>query len=235
MSTNEAGKKNSLPIFQYRLNELRGEMSQAEFAKKLNIARATVGLYENGYRIPDAYVLKQIAERCDVSTDWLLGISNDMKGNADNVAVEKRLGLTSKSQEELKNAMKLKNEIREHNINITEWETISVINFLLEDGVPVEWEKKFDNKKYYQKMLDILASYLNYNPPYRYQIDYEGKIEKHEPHIVDGEETHNPYIIKLSKANVKNLLLDELKLSIRERESRLKEWENTENGKHTQN
>ena len=65
-----------LPIFQERFKALRGDMTQGQFAKKLGISRPTVGLYESGARIPDAEVLRDIAERCNVSTDWLLGLSD---------------------------------------------------------------------------------------------------------------------------------------------------------------
>ncbi|MCL2565605.1 MAG: helix-turn-helix domain-containing protein [Defluviitaleaceae bacterium] len=101
MATSEVQKKARFPVFKERFYKLRGEISQAEFADKIGIARATVGLYENGERIPDALVLKQIAEKCGVSADWLLGLTSDPKGKADTMAVEKRLGLSAPAQDEL--------------------------------------------------------------------------------------------------------------------------------------
>lgn len=62
--------------FAKRFNKLRGSESQKDFAIRLGISRPTVGFYENGSRLPQADVLKQIAERCNVSTDWLLGLSD---------------------------------------------------------------------------------------------------------------------------------------------------------------
>ncbi len=67
--------ENKLPIFRKNFHELRGKMSQAEFADFLGISRPTVGFYENGDRIPDSAVFKQICEKCKCSSDWLLGIS----------------------------------------------------------------------------------------------------------------------------------------------------------------
>lgn len=64
------------PTFSKRFSELRKDMTQGEFAEFLGISRPTVGFYENGTRIPDALVLRQISEKCQVSTDWLLGLSN---------------------------------------------------------------------------------------------------------------------------------------------------------------
>lgn len=66
-----------LPVFAERFSKLRGEKTQDEFAKFLSISRPTVGFYENGTRLPDALVLKQIAEKCNVSTDYLLGLTDE--------------------------------------------------------------------------------------------------------------------------------------------------------------
>lgn len=65
-----------LPIFRERFVKLRGDlsMSQAQFAEYLGISRPTVGLYESGERIPDAKTLQNIALKCGVSADYLLGI-----------------------------------------------------------------------------------------------------------------------------------------------------------------
>lgn len=63
------------PVFSERFAELRGRKTQGEFAEFLGISRPTVGFYENGTRLPDALILRQISEKCNVSTDWLLGLS----------------------------------------------------------------------------------------------------------------------------------------------------------------
>jgi len=94
MFTNEEKKGNKFPIFQERFNKLRGELSQDDFAKKIGISRPTVGFYENGERLPDALVLKKIAESCNASIDWLLGLTDVETGNADDIAVEKQFGLS---------------------------------------------------------------------------------------------------------------------------------------------
>lgn len=71
-------EENRFPIFSKRFLMLRSirHQSQEEFAKFLGISRPTVGFYENGIRIPDALTLRQIAEKCNVSADWLIGLSN---------------------------------------------------------------------------------------------------------------------------------------------------------------
>ena len=67
-----------LPVFAQRFHKLREDkgMSQDAFSKFLEISRPTVGFYENGERLPDAAVLKQICKKCKVSADYLLGISD---------------------------------------------------------------------------------------------------------------------------------------------------------------
>lgn len=64
------------PAFRDAFLELMGDMTLEQFAKKLGMSRATVGFYAAGQRIPDALGLKKIAEKCNVSADWLLGLSN---------------------------------------------------------------------------------------------------------------------------------------------------------------
>lgn len=64
-----------LPIMKMRLKELQGDMSATDFAKKVGLSRQTVGFYLNGDRIPDSETLIQICRSCNVSADWLLGLS----------------------------------------------------------------------------------------------------------------------------------------------------------------
>ncbi len=66
-------------IFSERFSLLRKKegASQAEFSKKLGISRVSIGLYESGERLPDMVGLRKIAIACGVSSDWLIGLSND--------------------------------------------------------------------------------------------------------------------------------------------------------------
>lgn len=82
-----------VPKFKERLNSLLGECSVTEFAKTLGISRQTLGFYLNGDRIPDIETLTQICERCSVSADWLLGLSNEPSPDMDFQAISKKLGL----------------------------------------------------------------------------------------------------------------------------------------------
>lgn len=75
------------PAFHKAFVELKGEMSNKEFAEKLGMSHATVGFYAAGERIPDAIGIASIAEICGVSADWLLGLSSVKERDADLQAI----------------------------------------------------------------------------------------------------------------------------------------------------
>lgn len=126
-----------LPVFADRFSELRGEKTQDEFAKFLGISRPTVGFYENGTRLPDALVLKQIAEKCNVSADWLLGLSNYQDTETANLTAED-IGLSETAVSVLQ---------QYHQIGTNK--VIETINALLEND-------PFDN----QNVLRCISAYL---------------------------------------------------------------------------
>lgn len=94
-------EQSRLQVFADRFRELRGEKTQGEFAEFLGISRPTVGFYENGTRLPDVLVLRQIAEKCQVSADWLIGMSNTKSFNGQLTQVCQYTGLSEKSIDRL--------------------------------------------------------------------------------------------------------------------------------------
>lgn len=64
--------------FSIRLSELRqaGGLTQVELAKRLDISRSTLGMYELGRREPDIETLEKIADFFNVDMDFLLGNSD---------------------------------------------------------------------------------------------------------------------------------------------------------------
>ncbi|GEM_PF-1181986 len=89
-------KGNRLPIFTKRFRELQDKRSNTDFADFLGLSRQTVGFYCNGDRLPDVITLIQIAERCNVSTDYLLGVT-DIKST--DVDIQKACGITGLSED----------------------------------------------------------------------------------------------------------------------------------------
>ena len=92
-------KENRLPIFTRRFRELQGERSNTEFADFLGLSRQTVGFYCNGDRLPDVITLLQIAEKCSVSTDYLLGQSDVRTQVPEIQSICKYTGLTDSAVE----------------------------------------------------------------------------------------------------------------------------------------
>ena len=70
-------------IFAERLNELLKEWggSQICFAVYVGISRQTLGFYLRGERQPNIEALKKICECCEVSADWLIGLSDVKQRN----------------------------------------------------------------------------------------------------------------------------------------------------------
>lgn len=103
-----------LPIFKERFRELQGEMSNTEFAAFLGLSRQTVGFYCNGDRIPDAVGLKEIAEKCNVSADWLLGISEVQSINGELRQICNVTGLTEFNVGWISKCNKEKSKVTQH-------------------------------------------------------------------------------------------------------------------------
>ncbi len=61
-----------------RLKQLRNEYGilQKDLAEQLNLSQQTISLYESNKRQPDYDTLRTIAEFFNVSTDYILGITN---------------------------------------------------------------------------------------------------------------------------------------------------------------
>ena len=69
---------NARAIFAEHLREVRREMSltQRGFSDYLDISQATLSNYENQKLVPTLETLVKIATKCNVSLDWLCGITN---------------------------------------------------------------------------------------------------------------------------------------------------------------
>ena len=68
-----------------------------DFAKMIGISRQSVGFYRDGKRVPDAGRLAQIAEQCNVSCDWLMGLVDDREIDVSVKAISEHTGLSSDS------------------------------------------------------------------------------------------------------------------------------------------
>lgn len=62
-----------------RLKELRLEkrLTQADIGKMLNVSNVSVSGYESGTREPDSSSIAKLADFYEVSTDYLMGVTNN--------------------------------------------------------------------------------------------------------------------------------------------------------------
>lgn len=100
-------RKGRFPIFRERLNILLGDMSTTDFADKVDVSRQTMGFYLNGERIPDSLTLERICKVCNVTSDWLLGLTDDQKPKP--CAVDE-LGLSPSVVKKIKTSMEWNKE-----------------------------------------------------------------------------------------------------------------------------
>ena len=66
----------------YHLRELRTQkgLTQAELSKTLQVSASSIGMYEQGRREPDNETLGKIANYFNVTTDYLLGRTDEPQG-----------------------------------------------------------------------------------------------------------------------------------------------------------
>lgn len=68
-------------ILAIRIKELRKtmKMTQKEFSVYVGCTAATLSAYENGSKSPSLEIIKGIAEKCNVSIDWLCGLRENKR------------------------------------------------------------------------------------------------------------------------------------------------------------
>lgn len=150
------------PIFTERFRELQGDKSNTEFADFLGLSRQTVGFYCNGDRIPDALGLKNIAGRCGVSSDWLIGLTSVKSPDADVQSVCEYTGLSENVVEKL-------NSTKESEF----FDAKTVFNAIVE----------YDDGKTLLRYLITLtnaASAIQQTKKHRPEPNWSGKIENNE-------------------------------------------------------
>lgn len=77
-----------------KLRKLRAttKYTQSELAQKIDVARTTYAMYEQGNREPDYETIQRIANFYDTTTDYLLGLTeNPNKVRKDEKDIAKRL------------------------------------------------------------------------------------------------------------------------------------------------
>ncbi|MGN0161953.1 MAG: helix-turn-helix domain-containing protein [Candidatus Ornithomonoglobus sp.] len=99
-------KKNMFD-FSERLKGLRNNMgiTQSDLAKKLSLTRASVNAWEMGLSVPSTPVIVELAKLFHVSTDYLLGLDNNITISTD-FLTEKEIAVIMNMVDCLKDAKK---------------------------------------------------------------------------------------------------------------------------------
>lgn len=73
-------------ILAIRIKKLRASMNmtQKEFSTFVGCTAATLSAYENGSKSPSLEIIKGVAEKCNISIDWLCGLS-EKKNSSDEI------------------------------------------------------------------------------------------------------------------------------------------------------
>ncbi len=67
--------------FSEKLESLRGDLTQREFAKRLGIPLTTYTNWVAGIRSPSAEAVMSICTQMGVSADWLLGLTDKARNS----------------------------------------------------------------------------------------------------------------------------------------------------------
>lgn len=133
-------------------------LSQSAFAKQLNIAQNTLSNYENGQRKPDPEIIKLIADKYKVTTDYLL--------DADQIC-DDRMGSALKSERKMQG--------------------LTLAEFSRETKIPQkdleDYENNIEPINFY--LFKILCAYFDKTPEAFYK-DHE-MYDEYIPEIFDGD------------------------------------------------
>lgn len=155
-----------LECFANRLNKLLEEkkIDQEVFAEDVGIAESTLSNYRTGKRFPDCNVLAKISKKLNVSTDYLLGLSDLKSSDKYFRIVHSFTGLSDKAIEVLRSEQELDKEARKSNpANSIFREGINTVSYLLEN-----------EQKYF--LLKQLYNFLWFNSKHKDLIKRKEKI-----------------------------------------------------------
>ncbi|MBR3583588.1 MAG: helix-turn-helix transcriptional regulator [Kiritimatiellae bacterium] len=83
-------------VFSSRLKTLIGKESVSAFARKAGLKQASVDRYVKGIHAPNAEAIYTIATQFGVSSDWLLGLSDNPNGEDGNSDTWKQTALVAR-------------------------------------------------------------------------------------------------------------------------------------------
>ncbi len=133
---------NTKDIFAERIALLRSEkgITQGTLAEAIGISRQSITLYENRTRVPDIEILSRFSDFFGVTSDYLLGLSDNRTN--ENAAIGDKLGLSDEAIQELQRYAK----------NVQETENISTTGMIQKHIA----KAKYSRYNGYLKTLNML-------------------------------------------------------------------------------
>ena len=100
-----------------KIKKLREEhnMTQGDLAKLLELGNSTISMYENEVRYPDTFALKKIAEIFNVSTDYLLDLSDIKEPIQIAASMNKDADLSDMSEKDKQLVISIIKQLKEKN------------------------------------------------------------------------------------------------------------------------
>lgn len=82
-----------MQYFGLKIKNLRlsRDLTQQELAEKMDVTRSSIGAYETGSQYPSIEVLKKLASFFNVSSDYLLGLSEEQRYETSRLTDEQNL------------------------------------------------------------------------------------------------------------------------------------------------
>lgn len=169
--------------FATRLKLLRDEnlLSLAELAKKIGVSSVSLGHYERQARVPDIEMLGRIAQYFNVTTDYLLGFSDNRI--IENANIGEITGLSDLAIESLK-------QIQERGPK----SHLKIVNLILEEWVSGDFDfptESIENTKIYDEymdkssgFLDCLVNFFEANVEESAAVVFWEKLPKSDPKII---------------------------------------------------
>lgn len=202
---------NSTHIFGNRLKELRlkNGLSQSELGLAVGLSRGAISYYEAGDRTPDISVLFELAKYFNVTSDFLIGLSDNSTTDIEIQEISERIGLSDKA---IQNMEKLKN-----NPFSSKESLIKGIDYIFAkemeiDVFPGDAFHEIDYSKNYQGSvhggkIDEIATFIFYGNGIAFlkqlnQILFSTYIDFN-PYVRIGYNGHNEHIV-ISKENARD-------------------------------
>lgn len=106
----------SQPLFRHRLEIAihQKQLSRVEVAKRAGISVQSVGNYINGTRKPDCEIIAKLSKVLDVSSDWLIGLTDVSTPDITIQEIHRALGI---SETAISNLRELNTQNRQDCLN----------------------------------------------------------------------------------------------------------------------